>query len=46
MTVPSETFPKREGEIIFLDFQKWMLFFSPEYFSLGRSYLFIEGQEF
>ena len=46
MIVQSEIIPKREGKITFLVFQKWMFLFFPEYSSLGRGYLFMEGQEF
>lgn len=46
MIVQSGTVPKREAKTVFLVFQKWMFLFFPEYSSLGRSCLFIEGQEF
>lgn len=46
MIVQSETVPKRKDKIIFSHVQKWMFLLLSEYSSLGRSYLFIEGQEF
>ena len=46
MIVQSGTVPKREDKIAFSVLQKWMFLFFPEYSSLGRSCLFIEGQEF